>query len=546
MEDPVVISLDESFEECPRNAQFVLVGKILTSKTLNRVAIQKILERAWRTEQEFTISYWQDNVYGFSFQNEDDLCRIISKGPWSIMGSILILRKWDQSKSFSDLDFVFSPFWVQIHGLPLGFLNSKTGMVVAKSLGDVIAVEEPGDRGRMTNFLRVRIWLDISKPLKKGFFLRRSKEEDLWVRFKYERLSDFCYGCGRVSHTANDCKEKRSFNAKDWEFDGTLRADFAVVDTIQYGDKPLPKLIYPEGRRSVEEDGGACSGTGEERVANPSGNIPSSDPKARQNRGIVERIMVCTNSLESDTSRVGINEAENLSSRMPTETQLIKCGSVGHKSGFDGPSSGLSKGGEEFRTGPVYYVEEPDSPRPISDVEKAKSPVELQIEPTSFFGNSFSVNLSKVGQCPRTGEEGLVSAFNKALNLKRKGVEELERDQGKRLKESGSVEANKQDFALVRLSAGEKGSSRSPHRGCLGRGRGRRGGRAGRSTIRGWNQIPALCDVDLVEVEVRAGGESGESISEGISGLENATVGNSTQNDERALVAGLEQPRVQW
>ncbi|KAE9454856.1 hypothetical protein C3L33_13247, partial [Rhododendron williamsianum] len=397
MEDPVVISLDESFEECPKNAQFVLVGKILASKTLNRVAVQKILERAWRTEQEFTISYWQDNVYGFSFQNEDDLCRIISKGPWSIMGSILILRKWDQSKSFSDLDFVFSPFWVQIH------------------------------------------------------------------------------------------------------------ADFAVVDTIQYGDKPLPKLIYPEGRRSVEEDGGACSGTGEERVANPSGNIPSSDPKARQNRGIVERIMVCTNSLESDTSRVGINEAENLSSGMPTETQLIKCGSVGHKSGFDGPSSGLSKGGEEFRTGPVYYVEEPDSPRPISDVEKAKSPVELQIEPTSFFGNSFSVNLSKVGQCPRTGEEGIVSAFNKALNLKRKGVEELERDQGKRLKESGSVEASKQDFALVRLSAEEKGSSCSPHRGCLGRGRGRRGGRAGRSTIRGWNQIPALCDVDLVEVEVRAG-----------------------------------------
>lgn len=545
MEDPIVISLDESFEECPKNAQFVLVGKILASKTLNRVVVQKILERAWRTEQEFTISCWRDNVYRFSFQNEDDLGRIISKGSWSIMGSILILRKWDQSKSFSDLDFDFSPFWVQIHGLPLRFLNSKTGMVVAKSLGEVIAVEDPGDRGRMTNFLRVRIWLDISKPLKKGFFLRRFKEEDLWVRFKYERLSDFCYGCGGVSHTANDCKEKRSFNAKDWEFDGTLRADFVVVDTIQYGDKPLPKLIYPERRRSVREDGGACSGTRKERVANPSGNIPFFDPEARQNRGIVERVMVCTNSLESDTSRAGFNEAENLSSGMPSETQL-KCGSVGHKSGFDGPSFGLSKEGEEVSSGPLYYVEEPDSPRPISDVEKAKSPVELQIEPTSLFGNSISVNLSKVSQCPRTGEEGLVLAFNKALNLKRKGVEKLERDQGKRLKESGSVEAGEQEFALVRLSAGGKGSSRSPHRGCLGRGRGRRGGRAGRSSIRGWNQNPALCDVDLVDVEVRSGGESGGTISDGISGLENATVGDSTQNDERALVAGLEQPRVQW
>ncbi|KAE9463150.1 hypothetical protein C3L33_04946, partial [Rhododendron williamsianum] len=137
MEDPVVISLDESFEECPKNAQFILVGKILASKTLNRAAVQKILEKAWRTEKEVTISYWRDNVYGFGFQNEDDLCRIISKGPWSIMGSILILRKWDQAKPFSDLDFDFSPFWVQIHGLPLGFLNSKAGMVVTKSLGEI-------------------------------------------------------------------------------------------------------------------------------------------------------------------------------------------------------------------------------------------------------------------------------------------------------------------------------------------------------------------------------------------------------------------------
>ncbi|KAI8560462.1 hypothetical protein RHMOL_Rhmol04G0257500 [Rhododendron molle] len=207
-------------------------------------------------------------------------------------------------------------------------------------------------------------------------------------------------------------------------------------------------------RRSTGEDGGACSNTGKERVANPSGNIPFSDPEARQNRGIMERITGGTKSLESDTSRAGSNELENLSSGMPSEIQIIKCGLVENKRGFDGPRLGLSKGGEEVGTGPLYYVEEPDSPRPNSDVEKAKSPVELEIGPNSSFGNSLSVNLSKVGQCHRTGEEGLASAFNKALNLKRKGVEELERDQGKRLKESGFVEAGEQEFALLRTMIG--------------------------------------------------------------------------------------------
>ncbi|KAI8526572.1 hypothetical protein RHMOL_Rhmol12G0006900 [Rhododendron molle] len=334
----------------------------------------------------------------------------------------------------------------------------------------------------MTNYLRVRVWLDISKPLKKGFFLRRPKEDDLWVRFKYERLSDFCYGCGKVSHTANECKEKRSFNAKDWEFDGSLRA----------------------------------------------------------------RIMVRTDPLESDTSRAGTNEVEDLSSGTPPVLQQFICDSVGLNCGFVGLSIGLSSRGGAVCGGPLYYVEEPDSPRPISGVGRAKNPEEFQVGPNSLLGNSFSVELGRAGQCPRTGEEGLVSAFNKALSLKRKGVEESERDQGKRLKESGHVDTGEQELALVRLSTGGKGSSRSPKRGCLGRGRGRRGGRAGRSSIRGWNHMPVLCDVDLVDVEVRTGGDLGESASKGVSGTENASAGGSDQNDGRVLVAGPEQPRVQW
>ncbi|KAI8526571.1 hypothetical protein RHMOL_Rhmol12G0006900 [Rhododendron molle] len=354
------------------------------------------------------------------------------------MGSILILRKWDQAKSFSDLDFDFSPFWVQIH------------------------------------------------------------------------------------------------------------AEFAVVDTIQYGDKPLPRLVYPEGRRSVGEDGGACSGTGKERVANPIGNIPAPNPEVRQHCGIVERIMVRTDPLESDTSRAGTNEVEDLSSGTPPVLQQFICDSVGLNCGFVGLSIGLSSRGGAVCGGPLYYVEEPDSPRPISGVGRAKNPEEFQVGPNSLLGNSFSVELGRAGQCPRTGEEGLVSAFNKALSLKRKGVEESERDQGKRLKESGHVDTGEQELALVRLSTGGKGSSRSPKRGCLGRGRGRRGGRAGRSSIRGWNHMPVLCDVDLVDVEVRTGGDLGESASKGVSGTENASAGGSDQNDGRVLVAGPEQPRVQW
>lgn len=108
------------------------------------------------------------------------------------------------------------------------------------------------------------------------------------------------------------------------------------------------------------------------------------------------------------------------------------------------------------------------------------------------------------------------------------------------------MEVDKQELALVQISAGGKGSSRSPHRVGLGRGRGRRGGRAGRNINKSWDKIPVLCDVDLVDVEVRVGENSGESVHEGVIGLEILAAGGLVQNDEGVLVAGLEQPWFQW
>ena len=49
-------------------------------------------------------------------------------------------------------------------------------------------------------FMRVRVALPISKPLRRGGFIAGSDGERSWVSFRYKRLPMFCHYCGILGH----------------------------------------------------------------------------------------------------------------------------------------------------------------------------------------------------------------------------------------------------------------------------------------------------------------------------------------------------------
>jgi len=66
---------------------------------------------------------------------------------------------------------------------------------------EVIEVDFIGNGGIcMSKFLRVKVELKVEDPLWSGFFLDRKPQLDLWIQFKYERLADICFKCGRLGH----------------------------------------------------------------------------------------------------------------------------------------------------------------------------------------------------------------------------------------------------------------------------------------------------------------------------------------------------------
>lgn len=54
-------------------------------------------------------------------------------------------------------------------------------------------------------YSRIRVTMDVDKPLKKIIKIKRGGDTWSWVNFKYDRLSTFCFVCCTLGHSERDC-----------------------------------------------------------------------------------------------------------------------------------------------------------------------------------------------------------------------------------------------------------------------------------------------------------------------------------------------------
>lgn len=205
-----------------------LVGRIGTEKRINREAFRTLLTRLWRPLGQVIFQAVQEHLWIFEFSDGDDKRRVMEGRPWLFDRYILILNEFDGSKAPTQMEFLHSPLWVQVHDMPLIYMSKEVGRKISSSLGECLEVDVAGNGGGWGRWLRIRVNLDLTQPLERGRALNFNGQTS-WVSFKYEKLPLFCFKCGRILHGSNGCsvRIKHGVNADGTEsqWGAWLRAD---------------------------------------------------------------------------------------------------------------------------------------------------------------------------------------------------------------------------------------------------------------------------------------------------------------------------------
>lgn len=151
----------------------------------------------------------RNNTYIFSFGHEADVRHVLDNRTWSINNQLLAMREWPPEIPFDELNFLSTPIWTQVHRLPPNQLNMLNAQIIGNFIGIFLEVDlaQEGCIG-IPLFLRLRVSLDLSKPLPTDFQNKRLDGTTHWVSFRFEKLPDFCYSCEIIGYLKKNCHQK--------------------------------------------------------------------------------------------------------------------------------------------------------------------------------------------------------------------------------------------------------------------------------------------------------------------------------------------------
>lgn len=133
---------------------------------------------------------------------------MLNNGPWTFDKELIILEEPNASQRSVELGFKNVDLWIKLINLPMGFRNKVEARKIGNSIGKFLEIGERNEDLIWGQSVRIRVRIDICKPLIRGFMLKATGiEGNCWVTIRYEKHLEIYYNVEQTEEVRKENSE---------------------------------------------------------------------------------------------------------------------------------------------------------------------------------------------------------------------------------------------------------------------------------------------------------------------------------------------------
>lgn len=125
------------------------------------------------------------------FVNKMDMIKVLTGGPWRILGHYILVQRWKPKKKPECATFGMFAVWVRLPELPIEYFNADVLVKIGKAIGNPLRIDANTHLATRGKFPRICVEVDLSKPLVPVVLVDGHLQ-----RVEYESLFTICFHCG--------------------------------------------------------------------------------------------------------------------------------------------------------------------------------------------------------------------------------------------------------------------------------------------------------------------------------------------------------------
>ncbi|XP_018463848.1 uncharacterized protein LOC108835039 [Raphanus sativus] len=180
-----------------------IIGRTLNPDSQRMKDLILDMPRKWQVYDRVRGVALSSTMFQFIFKHEHDLEEVMRKRVWTFNEWSVVIDRWVEKPPDDYLKYLL--VWVQLRNIPVNHYTKEAIEAFADVLGKVDVVVYDPSKAQSNDYVRVRVFFDVARPVRKTKVFNIPGCEAVTIRYDFERVQKRCYHCQRLTHEKEKC-----------------------------------------------------------------------------------------------------------------------------------------------------------------------------------------------------------------------------------------------------------------------------------------------------------------------------------------------------